>query len=73
MKLIALLALVPVAIGPLPADERTITVALCLGGEITIPIGGGGDDPQRRCHAQGCHAGTCREKSKGAARSAACG
>lgn len=43
MKLIALLALVPVAIGPLPANERSIIVALCLGGKITIPIGGGGE------------------------------
>ena len=68
MKLIALLALVPVAIGPLPADERTITVALCLGGEITIPIGGGDEEPRRGCHLQACHAGACRAKSKAAAR-----
>ena len=68
MKLIALLALVPVAIGPLPADERTITVALCLGGEITIPIGGDDEEPRRGCHLQACHAAAWRPKSKAAAR-----
>lgn len=64
MKLVAVLALVPVALGPLPADERAITVALCLGGEITIPIGGDDEEPRRGCHLQACHAGACREKSK---------
>lgn len=64
MKLFAALALLPVAIGPLPQAERTLTIGLCLGGEITIPLGNGDTDDKRDCHQQACHAGTCREKSK---------
>lgn len=64
MKLLAILALVPVAIGPLPQDDRTLTINLCLGGEIIIPL----DDREQKqdgdCHQQACHAGSCREKTK---------
>ena len=59
---LALAALVPVMIGPLPAQGETITAKLCGGGSITIPIGGNkqpGGDPA--CHIKGCHAGTCRD------------
>jgi hypothetical protein len=48
----------------LPQAERTLTIGLCLGGEITIPLGDDDNDSQRNCHPQGCHAGTCREKTK---------
>ena len=64
MKLLAAIALVPIAIGPLPQAERTLTVGLCLGGSITIPLGNGDEEPKRDCHQIGCHAGSCREKSK---------
>lgn len=64
MKLLAALALAPIALGPLPQAERTLTIGLCLGGEITIPLGDDDSDPPRNCHPQGCHAGTCREKTK---------
>lgn len=68
MKLLALIALFPVAIGPLPQGERSLTIALCLGGEITIPLGNKEKSPKRDCHQEGCHAGSCREKTKRAKR-----
>jgi|GEM_PF-928645 hypothetical protein len=61
--LCAALALVPVMIGPLPAQAAAMTVTLCNGGTITIPLGKGsapGED--RDCHPKGCHAGSCRQK-----------
>lgn len=59
----ALAALIPVLIGPLPAQGATLTAKLCGGGEITIPLNKGkGDKPE--CHPKACHAGTCREKAK---------
>lgn len=64
MKLLAAIALLPLAIGPLPQAERTLTIGLCLGGEITIPIGDGDEAPKRDCHQLACHAGNCREKTK---------
>lgn len=67
---LALLALVPAMIGPLPAPAPapdgggTITARLCNGGTITIPLGD--DDPGDggHCHPKGCHAGSCRERPK---------
>lgn len=64
MKLLAMLALVPIAIGPLPQGERVLLARLCNGGTIAIPLGDGDREPQRDCHPKGCHAGACREKSK---------
>jgi hypothetical protein len=65
MKVLALLALLPIAVGPLPQEERTLTLELCLGGEITIPLGDEDGDKDDHCpDQQGCHAGTCREKSR---------
>jgi hypothetical protein len=61
----ALAALVPVMIGPLPAEPgRTLTMHLCNGGTITIPIGDGSPAQDPDCHPKGCHAGTCRQKDK---------
>lgn len=61
----ALAALLPVMIGPLPAPPgKTLTMHLCGGGTITIPVGGGKPAPARDCHPKGCHAGTCREKDE---------
>ncbi len=64
MKAIILAALIPMATGPLPPTERTLTMNICGGGEITIPLGDKDGEPKRDCHQQGCHAVTCREKSK---------
>ena len=64
VRLFALAALVPVLIGPLPAQSASLTARLCGGGEISIPLGKGSRDDQRDCHPKGCHAATCREKTK---------
>ena len=61
---LAALAVLPLATGPLPEEGRRLTLTLCDGGAITIPIDGEDDDPKRDCHQQACHAGNCREKSK---------
>lgn len=60
----ALAALVPVLIGPLPAENTAITAKLCNGGTITIPLGNDNPAEDSNCHPKGCHAGNCREKSK---------
>jgi hypothetical protein len=60
----ALAALVPVMIGPLPAQAETITAKLCNGGTITIPLGDDAPAQDENCHPKGCHAGSCREKEK---------
>jgi hypothetical protein len=62
----ALAALVPVLIGPLPAQQQqAITAQLCNGGTITIPLSDG-DAPadDGPCHPKACHAGNCRERDK---------
>lgn len=64
MKILAAFALIPALIGPLPQDQRSITIALCSGGTATIPLGGKERERQRECDREGCHAGSCRQKSK---------
>jgi len=64
MKLLALIALVPISMGPVPQEERTLTLNLCLSGEITIPIGDKDGEHDGNCRNQGCHAGTCRQRDK---------
>ena len=60
----ALAALIPVLVGPLPAQSTAITAKLCNGGTITIPVGDGeAPADEGNCHPKGCHAGTCREKN----------
>jgi hypothetical protein len=64
MKLLAIFALLPIAVGPLPQEEQALTIELCLGGTIDIPLGDGEKEHVPDCHLDACHAGTCREKSK---------
>jgi hypothetical protein len=61
---LAILALVPVMIGPLPAgdDGSSLTAVLCNGGTIEIPLGDNDQPAPADCHPKGCHAGTCRGK-----------
>lgn len=59
----AFLTLIPVLIGPLPAQNTAITAKLCNGGTISIPLGDGAPQQDENCHPKGCHAGTCREKN----------
>jgi hypothetical protein len=61
---LAMIAMIPMITGPLPQDQNALTVPLCGGGEITIPLGDDKPDGKRDCDAQACHSGTCREKSK---------
>ena len=61
---LALFALLQMMIGPLPEEEKTLTSALCAGGEITIPLGNEDKESKRDCHQQACHAGNCRQKAK---------
>ena len=62
MKALAILALLPVAIGPLPQKEEVLVAPLCNGGTVEIPLGGKDEVPSRDCHQQACHAGNCRER-----------
>ncbi len=59
--LIALLALVPMSIGPLPIQPLSILARICGGGTIEIPIK---REKQKEspCFAKGCHAGACRKR-----------
>jgi hypothetical protein len=60
---LALAALIPAMIGPLPTEGgAAITARLCNGGTITIPLGDDAPAPEGDCHPKGCHAGTCRPK-----------
>ena len=61
-KLVAIVALVPIAIGPLPEKQEVLVAALCNGGTIEIPLGDQDGEPRRGCHQQACHAGNCRER-----------
>lgn len=60
---LAFSALLPVIIGPLPAEHAVLTAELCGGGTISIPLGQG-NEKQPDCHPKACHAGACRERSK---------
>jgi hypothetical protein len=61
---LALAALLPVMVGPVSAPPgQTLTMQLCNGGTISIPVGGDKPVPERDCHPKGCHAGTCRERT----------
>ncbi|MBY6218070.1 hypothetical protein [Qipengyuania aquimaris] len=62
--LLAVSALVPAMIGPLPAEERTLTVTLCGSGKvIEIDLGDPAPvDGEGACHQSGCHAGCSRKK-----------
>ncbi len=61
--LLGLAALVPMMVGAPPAQEKTISAALCNGGSITIPLREGDNrDLPDQCLMKGCHAGTCRKK-----------
>ncbi|MGY6551435.1 MAG: hypothetical protein ACXIT4_06005 [Erythrobacter sp.] len=61
--LLALAALVPLVIGPLPVAPAELTGELCGGGTISIPLGNQGDETPD-CPPAGCHAPACRERSK---------
>lgn len=60
---LTILALLPMAIGPLPQDgPRTIVAKLCAGGTVTIPLGDKDPALPEPCPFKACHAGGCRKK-----------
>lgn len=60
--LLALGALVPLMIGPLPAAERSITARLCNGASIVIPIERREEPAPAPCPQKGCHAACHRKR-----------
>ena len=58
----ALAALLPLIVGPLPAQERSLTARLCNGGTIEIPIEGRDDPAPPPCPQKGCHAACNRKR-----------
>lgn len=63
--LLATIAMIPAMVGPAPAKAgATLVMALCNGGTIVVPVGGG-DTPagpqQGPCCAKGCHSGDRRK------------
>lgn len=62
-SMLVLVAFIPAMVGPLPAEQVTLTARICGGGTMAIPLGQGEPAPDRRCDAKGCHAGTSRKKS----------
>ena len=57
-------AALSMALGPGALQhEETLTVALCNGGSIAIPLGGSDDQDREHCDTKACHAGTCRKHS----------
>lgn len=59
---IALFAVVPMIVGPVPGDEeKTLTMTQCGGGSVTISLGDDNQEPARDCHQEACHAGNCRK------------
>ncbi|MBX7458243.1 hypothetical protein K3152_08290 [Qipengyuania sp. 1NDH17] len=59
--LAGLIALMPLALGPLPASDRTITASLCNGGSIEIPLRREAP-PEPPCAAKACHSASCRKR-----------
>lgn len=68
IKILSVLAVASMAIGPLPTGEdnagRSLTMALCDGGEISIPLGDDEENAPRDCGSMACHAVNSREKNK---------
>lgn len=68
IKIFSVLAVASMAIGPVPMGKeeagRSLTMALCNGGEITIPLGDDEEEAPLDCQSMACHAVNCREKNK---------
>lgn len=62
-RCLAVLAIIPMAMGTTPEAQRpsTLMAKLCNGGTLEIPLGGG-DEPDIPCTAKACHAGSCRKR-----------
>lgn len=61
--LLGLIALVPMMVGIPPAQDGSITAAMCNGGSISIPLRNSGNrELPDQCPMKCCHGGTCRKK-----------
>lgn len=63
---LAIAALLPAMIGPLPVESKTLVITLCGSGEVLavdIPLRDKEDRPSGSCHQDGCHAGCSRKKT----------
>ncbi|WP_369025718.1 hypothetical protein [Qipengyuania sp. RANM35] len=59
---LGLASLLPMMVGPLPPAQRSITAALCIGGQIEIPVKQQKPEPAPPCAEKACHAGCNRRK-----------
>ncbi|QYJ07809.1 hypothetical protein [Qipengyuania flava] len=63
---IALAALLPMIVGPLPTAGTSVTALLCgpdgVTRTITIDLPRKDDAPAEPCRTKGCHAGNCRKR-----------
>lgn len=57
----ALLSILPMCLGPLPAREQVIEARLCEGGVVSIPVPQRDAPPAPSCDMKGCHA-SCNRK-----------
>ena len=60
--LFVLTAFVPLITGPVPVERDGLTVELCGGGSVVIPIGDPDPQAPEPCSAKACHAGNCRKR-----------
>lgn len=56
-------ALFPIMVGPLPAQQESLTLKLCNGGVLSIPLGNEDDQAPAPCETKGCHAGCSRKRN----------
>ena len=59
---LALASLLPLVLGPLPVEGRTLEARLCNGGSVSIPIEPNDEPIPELCLQKGCHAGCNRKR-----------
>lgn len=58
---LAAFALLPMMLGQLPAQASQLTLRLCAGGSIVLPLDRRDKQDEAPCAAKGCHAASCRK------------
>ena len=58
----ALAALVPLMVGPLPSERTVLVASLCNGGTLALPLGDGEPEHDEQTGAKACHAGCLRKR-----------
>ena len=60
---LACMAMSPMLVEASTPDAKSFVAQLCGGGEIEIPLGKPGDEPEPHCpDGKACHAGACRKQ-----------